>query len=155
MKKRFLPFIITISLLISAVFYACAPSIPQEPEQTVDLTSYEIKIKKLEEELIKLQQTQQFGDHENEKLIKELQEELKALRAETTAALETEKALPNSIFIYSISNGKAIIDGFTGDDEHIVIPAEIDGLEVYGISANAFEACKNQPSVPFRALWNA
>ena len=142
MKKRFLILILGISILICTALHSCAPEpTPQAPSATDANSSYELQIKRLEDALLKLQQSQYSAEAENEKLIKELQNEIAKLKAEasTTTPPETTKPLPTSIFIYSIKDGKSVIDGFTGEDEHVVIPSEIDGFEVYGISSNAFE----------------
>lgn len=150
MKTKFLIFTLLLSLMICLVFSACTqsspPTIPSVTTKSSDTIqnappTYEDQIRELEEKILELKESQSLADKETEKLLKELQkkiEELKAQGGETTTATTT-KPIASSIFIYSISDGKAFIDGFTGKDEHIVIPSEIDGFKVYGISANAFE----------------
>ncbi len=150
MKTKFLIFALLISLITCLTFSACTqdspppiPSVTTEGNENTqnDVQSYEAQIKELEKKIIELQQNQSVADKETEELLKTLQEkidELKAQSAQSNAATTT-KAQATSIFIYSISDGKAFIDGFTGNDEHIVIPSEIDGFDVYGITDNAFE----------------
>ena len=150
MKTKFLIFTLLLSLIICLAFSACTqespPTIPSVSTKGNDTTqstspSYEAQIKELEEKILELKESQSVADKETEKLLKELQakiDELKAQGTVTDTAITT-KPPATSIFIYSISDGKAFIDGFTGKEDHIVIPSEIDGFKVYGVSANAFE----------------
>ena len=68
-----------------------------------------------------------------------LKKELEELKKTTTPP---DTPTPASIFSYKLTDGKAYITGFTGDDESIVIPSEIDGFEVVGIAERAFEGYK-------------
>lgn len=150
MKTKFLIFALLLSLIMCLAFSACTqgspppiPSVTTQGDESTQNTvpSYETQIKELEKKILELQESQTVTDKETEALLKSLQEkidELKAQAAETNAATTT-KTQATSIFIYSISDGKAFIEGFTGRDEHIVIPSEIDGFKVYGITDNAFE----------------
>ena len=58
--------------------------------------------------------------------------------------IDTEKKKPapkgyKSIFKYSKDKNGIIISGYKGDDKHLVIPEEIDGVPVYRIKESAFK----------------
>lgn len=150
MKTNFLIFTLLISIILCLTFSACSqdtpPTIPSVTTNDGDtsqnkLPSYESQIKELEKKILELKESQSTADKETEKLLKDLQSKIDELRSQSTetTAATTISTQATSIFIYSISDGKAFIDGFTGKDDHIVIPSEIDGFKVYGISSNAFE----------------
>jgi len=55
----------------------------------------------------------------------------------------------NGDFDYSIENGGAVITGYTGSSDELVIPDELDGYPVTGIGANAFEeVCLTSVTIP-------
>ena len=133
-------------LLLCAALNSCQNSSQNPNPPSVTSTSpYEAQIKELEEQILALRKNQTLSDAESQAQIAELEALIDQLRSEstrTTAQPTTQTPStpsPRSVFIYTLEDGKATITGFTGDDEHIVIPARIDGFEVYGISANAFE----------------
>ncbi len=140
--KKFLSFTIALTVLISVLFASCAKD-TQTPPIATTAPTYDTVIRELEQKILELQQNQYISETESQKQIEELQNKINDLRAEaasTTAGTTTAATtLPEGIFIYSISEGKAIIDGFTGKGDNLVIPSQIDGFEVYGISSNAFE----------------
>ena len=108
-----------------------------------EIKQYEDKIKELENKIADIQKNQYISEAEAKKQIEALQGELEKLKASastsTTSASATTTTHQKEIFIYTIENGKAIITGFTGDDQSIVIPSSIDDFDVYGIASNAFE----------------
>lgn len=50
----------------------------------------------------------------------------------------SETASPVSDFTYEIQEGQVTITGYTGSDEHVVIPSEIEGLPVTELGRRAF-----------------
>ncbi len=48
---------------------------------------------------------------------------------------------------YEVTDGKAKITGYTGNDKDVVIPSEIDGCKVTDIGARAFFGSGNFESV--------
>ena len=147
MHKKIIIIIIAIILLFCAVLNSCQNSSLSQNQDppTTTASPYEAQIKALEEQIVALRKNQTLSDAEIQAQIAELEALIEELRAKstTTAAPQTTSVTtvpsPRSVFIYTLEGGKAIITGFTGEDEHIVIPAKIDGIEVYGIAANAFE----------------
>ena len=143
MNKKTLTLSILFALIFCTVFSACSKEGTDTPDNPPAATSsYDLLIKELEEKILELQQNQYISEAESQKLIEELQDEIEKLRAQsstTSTTAATSTTLPSSVFIYSVENEKAIITGFTGNDEHMVIPSQIDGFDVYGIASNAFE----------------
>ncbi|MBQ8140771.1 MAG: leucine-rich repeat protein [Clostridia bacterium] len=142
MKKKAILTAISLLVIIASLFSACTEN-KQSPEQTTRTSekSYDLIIKELEEKILELQQNHYVSEAERQKQIEELLKEIDALRSETASGEETTTSatLPKSVFTYEIKDDKLWITGFTGDDEHIVIPSEIDEKKVYGISDSAFE----------------
>ena len=144
MHKKITIITIAIILVICAALNSCQNSAKEQTPPSVTTASpYEAEIKALEEQIKALKQNQSLSAAESQAQIAELEAVLEQLRAQSTATSSTSTTTTSpsarSVFIYSIEDGKAIINGFTGDDEHIVIPTKIDGFEVGRISANAFE----------------
>lgn len=143
MNKKTLTLSILFALIFCTVFSACSKEGTDTPDNPPAATSsYDLLIKELEEKILELQQNHYISEAESQKLIEELQDEIEKLRAQASATSTTATSsttLPRSVFIYSVENGKAIITGFTGNDEHMVIPSQIDGFDVWSIASNAFE----------------
>lgn len=145
MHKKLIIIVSIIVLIFCAALNSCQNSAPDQNPPKVSTTSpYEDQIKALEDQILALRQNQTLSDAESQAQIAELEALIDQLRTESTrTAATTEQSTPppssRSVFIYTLEEGKAIITGFTGDDEHIVIPAKIDGIEVYGIASSAFE----------------
>lgn len=146
MHKKLIITLIAIILLFCAALNSCQSSAQkQDPPIVTSQSPYESQIKSLEEQLQALRQSQTLSDAERSSQIAELEAIIEKLQAESTtaasstAAQSTTTPSPRSVFIYTLEDGKATVTGFTGDDKHIVIPARIDGFEVYKIAANAFE----------------
>lgn len=139
--KKYLLLALAIISVISITFSACGAPSASKPKQTsTSLSSNEEAIKALDKKIKELQEEQFISDTESKRQIEELQAELEKLRAEVSSGVQTTLSTPkDSTFTYTLNKGKALITGFNGSDEHIVIPSRIDGFEVYGISANAFE----------------
>lgn len=58
-------------------------------------------------------------------------------------------AAQNDSFKYSVVNGSAVINGYTGDEKSLEIPSSINGYTVTGVEANAFFQCRNLETVTF------
>ena len=59
-----------------------------------------------------------------------------------------ENTTPADFFKWSVlGNGTVSIDGYTGNDEKVVIPSEIDGKTVTDIGMNAFKLCSALTSI--------
>ena len=142
MKKSTL-FTIILATIASILFTSCAQEITNPPNITTATSTYESIIEELEQKIIDIQQNHYISESESKKQIAELKSKIDELRSESksTTAQQTTVAttLPEGIFIYSLSDGKAIIDGYTGKEDHLVVPSQVDGFDVYGISSKAFE----------------
>ena len=140
MNKKILFLTLAMLLLVAILLNACQSTPSPSPAPQTTTSPYEALIKELEAKIIELQNDQTLSEEESRKQIAVLESKLEALRAESTkTTTTTTTAKPRSIFIYSLTDGKAVITGYTGTDEHLVIPSEIDGLRVYSIASRAFE----------------
>lgn len=163
MKKRKSAFCI---LLIALMFLAsCTQSgslFDQSPSQTegsTDQLAYSKMISELEAKIMELQQSQYISDAENQKELQRLQNLLTDLKAQVSQSFEpsksestsspsdsqssssqTESTAQTSKFLYTKDGEQAIITGYTGNDAHLVIPAEIDGYPVFAIGDSAFSS---------------
>ena len=141
--KKFTLFTIILAILTSVFFTSCAQEITNPPKTTTVTSTYESIIEELEQKIIDIQQNHYMSESESKKQIAELRSKIEELRSEakstTTQQTTVATTLPEGIFIYSLNDGKAIIDGYTGKGENLVIPSQIDGFDVYGISSKAFE----------------
>ena len=140
MNKKILSLALALLLLGAILLNACQST--HSPSTTPQTTTspYDALIRELEEKIIELQNDQTLSEEESRRQIAELEERLEQLRTEATrTTTTTTTSKPRSIFIYSLEDGKAVITGYTGTDEHLVIPSHIDGLRVYSIASRAFE----------------
>lgn len=141
--KNFLSlFLCFVFILILLPSCASNKDDPGSTAASSTTASYEMLIKALEKEIADIKKDQQLSENESNEKIEELLakiEELKQQASTTQVTTQATTTHARSVFIYSIENGKAIITGFTGKEESLVIPSEIDGFPVYSISSNAFE----------------
>lgn len=159
MKKQWIAACLSLLIIFICLFAACtgdtpSPSTPQQNTNHVPSTNntdYQAKIKELENKILALQENQALSDTEYQKKMSALLEELETLKAkaekpdEDTTKDEATTQDPTqtpttSRFLYSVRDGKAIITGYTGTEERIVIPSAIDGYPVHEIADNAFES---------------
>ncbi len=138
MFKKSISIVITITLL--ACFFSCAADIKREEQ--IERPSDSELAEALESKIAELYSAYSLSNADANKKIEQLEKELAALKqtssnTQTTAPQTT--ARPSSVFTYRIKNGKAIITGFAGNDDKIVIPSIIDGLEISGIDESAFD----------------
>ena len=130
--------------------------------------NYSSIIKELEEQILELKQDQYISESKRaqeiarlEALIMELEKndtnnegssspetrpdstntENENTQTDTEAKTDTETTpSPAGRFLYTVSDGKATITGFTGDDSTLTIPSSIDGYAVTCIADDAFES---------------
>ena len=94
--------------------------IDQKAETYLLTEDYRIKIEWLEQEISSL-----LNEKEGEEADKKDESDLPTIKNELT-------------LIYTVSNGKATITGYTGEGETLLIPSLIDGYVVERIADNAF-----------------
>lgn len=164
MKKQLTLILISLLIITVCLFSACSSdpyneSIFPSDQPTDDSSanqntqnSYEQAIRELENKLVELQQNQYISDAEYEKELGKLLQQLEALRAEAESKPDTDTQKPpetsntpssspsDARFLYSVSNGKATITGYTGSESYLVIPSSIDGYEVFAIGESAFSS---------------
>lgn len=157
MKKQLAVAFLSLLIILSCILAACtsdtAPPSTMQPNNTDNSqapgTDYQAKINELESKISELQKNQTLTDAEYQKELKLLTDELEALKAKAEAESkppqdtqkdhETQEPT-SSQFLYTVSDGKATITGYTGKEAHLVIPAAIEGYPVYAIADNAFSS---------------
>ncbi|MBQ9113102.1 MAG: leucine-rich repeat protein [Clostridia bacterium] len=141
---------ITAILCLTALlflFASCSSKDSDADDTTIDdkLHQYQSTITSLENQILLLQQNQYVNDSEYQKKLAELTEQLNALKAETDTSADTAAGSSDNIaeistgFKYIISDNKATITGYDGEDTQIVIPASVDGYRIVAIADGAFE----------------
>ena len=140
MFKKIIIFLLTISLLLSAV--SCIPaSTPENPQS--DEAAYKSLLDELQRKLAELQSTYSELNEEASEKISELEAEISKLQKPadtTTKAPATTTSVPKVLYRYKINEGKAIITGIIESNVSITIPSIIDGFEVVGIGESAFSS---------------
>lgn len=150
MKKSAI-FSLSLLLIVACLFASCNTENANTPifgnqdsSGSHTNNAYDATLRELENKLITLQQNQYISDAEYQKELQKLQkriEELKALTNQTTETdtkTDTNSGTSEAKFLYILRDGKAEITGYTGKDENLVIPGQIDGHEISGIAGNAF-----------------
>ena len=153
MENKKILILLSILLTISCLFASCNANeqiFPQEsiPSQDDD---YLNDIQSLENKIIELQQNYQLSQEERQKEIERLQSLINQMKEESTteppANTETNNTettpTPTGKFLYDVdpSNAEfAIITGYTGTEDRIVIPSVIDGYTVREIADSAFSS---------------
>lgn len=153
MKKQILLISLSFFIILSCLFSACTAdklSVQEPPANhdsaTAPTTDYDVQIRQLESMIAALQKNQSLSEAEYQKELAALTEQLEALRAEAENAKkdppteETEPIPSGSRFLYRVTEGKAIITGYTGKETALVIPSAIDGYAVQGIADSAFSS---------------
>ncbi len=153
MKKQILTVSLSLLIILSCLFAACtadklAPTpTPSDDEVPSPTVNYEAQIRELENKISELQQSQSVSDAERQKELAELTERLEALKAEagkqettTPEEDESDPSVQGSRFLYTVTDGKATITGYTGSEASVVIPSAIDGYTVYDIADSAFSS---------------
>ncbi len=113
-------------------------------EDGSDDSKYLSAVTSLEEKLEKLSAEYHASEKEREEKIEELKEQLTSiLEGEEDKNDQSEEQDPTSTvlpdkFSYTVGEKGALITGYSGKTETLVIPSYIDGVKVYGIAESAF-----------------
>lgn len=155
MKKQIVIASLSILLIITCLLAACAGDanksiFPQQTENSStpqNQSNTQATILALEARIQELLNNQSSSNQECSKELELLRAELDALKEATQSAPlpsdTSETAPPESAarFLYSVDeDNKATITGYTGDDNHVVVPSAIDGYTVTKIAENAFSS---------------
>lgn len=147
MKKKTIVIALSIFIIIGCLLVSCnaekvnSSIFPSETSQPPTAITDESLIKALEDRISELEKQQELSGSEHQKELEALKEQLSALKsnAESSNADQTTTSTSsNAPFIYTVEENSAIITGYTGAEQHIVLPRAIDGYEISTISANAF-----------------
>ena len=139
MFKKAFTIIITVALLSS--LFSCGRKINAQSTDTLSPSSeQEALLNELEAKISLMQSAYISLNSESKEELKKLEKELERLKAEQLkTSSETPSQTQPSIFTYKINEGNAVITGFVGNDDRIVIPSIVDGLTVKGIDEKAFD----------------
>ncbi len=154
MKKTTFTILFALLLITSCVFSSCNANqriFEQDSETDSDDPLYSSMILDLENQIVELQQNHYISNSENQQELQKLQSMLAELKgqvsnnnspSDTTPPTTDDTSSPSipstAKFLYTVEDGSATITGYTGDDEHLVIPSVIDGYTVSSIGDNAF-----------------
>ena len=161
MKKTTFAVLFSVLLIFSCIFASCKAGngLFSEDDTTADASSalYSAKIRELEARIVELQQSQYISDAESREELERLQTLLVELKGQlpsdtipttdtTPPADQTNNTAPNTEnaeraeFLYIREGDSATVTGYTGEEEHLVIPSIIDGYAVTAIADNAFSS---------------
>ncbi|MBO5939034.1 MAG: leucine-rich repeat protein [Clostridia bacterium] len=149
MKHQNVLILLSILLTFACLFSSCNAdkSILPDADETQSTNEYDLNIQALENQILALQQNQQLSELERQKELEHLQSLLAQLKEETTKEPDDStsnnsdnSATPSGKFLYNLEGEDAIITGYTGTEEQMVIPAMIDGYAVREIADNAFSS---------------
>ena len=154
MKRKKALISLSLLIIIFTLFSSCASYQPQSaspqsnpPTDSAADSSNDIKIKQLESQIAILTQSQSASEEEYQTKLEYLQKELEELKKQNTTTAPDSSGDSNSNqnestpnFIYEIENNCAIITGYTGSDETLVIPTSIDGYKVAAIADSAISS---------------
>lgn len=108
-----------------------------------DIEDYSSQIASLEEKIYQIQSNYDIFNSERLTELEQLRLELDRLTEEKeTSNASTTTTQGSNVFLYSQSDGKATINGYSGNDTYIAIPTEIDSYDVVKIGKNAFSSSK-------------
>ena len=158
MKKKRIIIIISALIALFSLLSACrsypSTSDPNSGSSTQDDISdqsassvQEEKIRLLESRLALLTQNQEQAQKEYAQQIDILNKQIELLKSQlsdssdTPGGSDTDTQTPTApLFTYETENNSAIITGYTGSDEILVIPTSIDGYTVVGIADSAISS---------------
>lgn len=147
MKQRNILILLSILLTLACLFASCNANKPIFPEEsiTTDTDDYTKNIQALENKILELQQNHQVSEEERQQEITRLQALLAQLKKENGEnTTPSDKApsqgttSPSGKYLYNLDGEFAIITGYTGTEDRLVIPSMIDGYTVREIADNAF-----------------
>ncbi len=133
MKKLY--FILSLALILSFALCSCAKDTTQAQDTQTDRLD---KIAALESQIAELKSTYALSAAENDKRFEELTKLLDSMQETTQGDESSETQAPTEIFQYTLEDGAATLTGYSGTEEHLVIPASIDGYRVLKIADSAF-----------------
>ena len=150
MKKKVIIISLSVLMIAFSLFAACAAdrqnsgTPPTNAGVVTPSTDYDAQIRALETQIAMLQQNQYISDAEYQKELQALIKQLESLKQEASKDETNPSGQGNqqssARFLYKVSDGQAIITGYTGSASHLVIPSSIDGYAVYGIDEGAFSS---------------
>ena len=149
MKKKNIIILLSLLIILMTLISACTVKNPEQPTSDTQppiSSSTDTKIKELEDQILLLIQSQELSGNELKQEIALLNDEIKKLKETQESSKETTQ-IPNnteteapSIFKYTLEGGKATITAINSNEEAIIIPAFIDGYQVYGIGSEALSS---------------
>lgn len=151
MKTRTALILLSILLTLSCLFASCNANEQIFPEENnSDADDQALTIQSLEQQILELQQNQYLSEIERQEELTRLQNLLAQLKNESTEKPSDENTdktdTPNTPstgkFLYTVKENSAVITGYTGNEETLVIPSSIDGYAVSEISDSAFSSTK-------------
>jgi len=152
MKTKTALILLTMLLTLSCLFASCNANEQIFPEEDSDANAddYLLTIQSLEQQILELQQNQYLSELERQEEITRLQNLLAQLKNESTekpSDESTDKTDSSNTptygkFLYTVQEDLAVITGYTGNEETLVIPSNIDGYTVSEISDSAFSSNK-------------
>ena len=150
MKNKAALILLSFLLTFACLFASCNANeqIFPEDEDSSTADEYTMTIQSLEQQILELQQNQYLSEIERQEELTRLQNLLAQLKNESTqkpSDTNTDEKEPSGSqssgkFLYTVTESKATITGYTGNDETLVIPSVIDGYEVNEISDSAFSS---------------
>ena len=150
MKHKVALILLSFLLTLSFLFASCNANqqIFPEEESQPDLDDYSLTLQNLEQQILELQQNQYLSEIERQEELTRLQNLLTQLKNESTQKPENNdtetnnstNTKPSGKFLYTVTENLAVITGYTGNDETLVIPSVIDGYTVSEISDSAFSS---------------
>lgn len=159
MKKLFLSLLSLFMCVLLTLLCSCGGKMVSQSDTTATQPSQDAQIAELMRQLEALRASNREQDEEYRALLSELQAALESLAAtsgadtdpgETGTGDQTGTSTDTTVtnqgrFTYEIHGTYATITGFTGTEDHIVIPSQIDGYTVKSIGERAFSssACKS------------
>ncbi len=150
MKKKSIIIILSSLLLSLALLSACSDPFGKstQPTDTSSAPSSDAeKIKELETQILALMQSQQLSEAERKKEIAALTAQLEQLKGNQPSipssgdeSTQNPTELPSSSFKYALDGSKAIITEIIPQGDSVIIPAVIDGYQVYAIGSEALSS---------------
>ena len=141
-------FILLLVILSCISLCHCGYSAQSAPNTTKD-DPYDELLEVLEAKLNVLQGSYAELNDDAKAELEALKAEIERLKgaSSTTATtpITTTQAVTTAapqVYRYRINDRKAIITGIVGSESNIIIPATIDGFEVYGVDEGAFANAK-------------
>lgn len=150
MKHKAALILLSFLLTFACLFASCNANEQIFPEEDTspNADDYTMTIQSLEQQILELQQNQYLSEIERQEELTRLQNLLAQLKNEsnqTPSDDNTDEKDPSSPqtsgkFLYTVTEDVAIITGYTGNEETLVIPSVIDGYTVSEISDSAFSS---------------